>query len=160
MLHRFTTTLVRPCVFRTTPRFVFRSAALLSNTSTRSFASSHDWQQGPSHPLIDKIAQHPHIMQQLMDFTGFLQSKGVNLSKQPSFMEIVKIMNDPEVKEKTKKLVQDMQAAGITLDMTAIQELQASLAKQQQNPFEEKNEEKKEDEEKGVLNKVKGLFKK
>jgi hypothetical protein len=69
-------------------------------------------------------------------------------------------MNDPEVKEKTKKLVQDMQAAGITLDMTAIQELQASLAKQQQNPFEEKNEEKKEDEEKGVLNKVKGLFKK
>ncbi|KAG1442538.1 hypothetical protein G6F56_011021 [Rhizopus delemar] len=71
-------------------------------------------------------------------------------------------MSDPEVKEKTRKLVQDMQAAGITLDMNAIKEIQESMAKQQ-NPFNtqpEKKEEEEDEKKDGVLNKVKGYFKK
>lgn len=162
-MYRLTAAIVRPCILRATPRLIVpKPAALFSHIPSRSFASSHEWQQGPSHPLLDKIAKHPQIMQQLMDFTGFLQSKGVNLGKQPNFMEIVKIMSDPEVKEKTRKLVQDMQAAGITLDMNAIKEIQESMAKQQ-NPFNtqpEKKEEEEDEKKDGVLNKVKGYFKK
>jgi hypothetical protein len=67
-------------------------------------------------------------------------------------------MSDPEVKEITKKLVQDMQAAGITLDMKAVQELQAGLAKYNEVMGQQKEEDENKDQ--GVLNKVKGLFKK
>ncbi|CAO3700492.1 hypothetical protein G6F70_004923 [Rhizopus microsporus] len=158
MLHRITLNIVRPCLYRATvPRLVApRSLAALQ--TTRSFASSHDWQQGISHPLIDKIAQHPHIMDQLVKFTEVLKDKGINVNKQPSFTEIVKVMSDPEVKEITKKLVQDMQAAGITLDMKAVQELQAGLAKYNEVMGQQKEEDENKDQ--GVLNKVKGLFKK
>lgn len=55
------------------------------------FASSHDWNDSkpPVHPLIEKIQQHPQIMDQLVDFTNLLQSKGVDVSgKQPSFMQV------------------------------------------------------------------------
>lgn len=55
------------------------------------FASSHDWNSSkpPTHPLIEKIQQHPHIMDQLVDFTNLLQTKGVDVSgKKPSFMQV------------------------------------------------------------------------
>lgn len=55
------------------------------------FASSHDWNSSkpPTHPLIEKIQQHPHIMNQLVDFTNLLQTKGVDVSgKKPSFMQV------------------------------------------------------------------------
>jgi hypothetical protein len=79
----------------------------------------------------------------------------------------MKVMNDPEVKEKVKDLAQDMQAAGIQLDMSTIQELQSSfgsLVKPQaeheaENPAEEE-EEQQHGRKRGVLNKMKGLFKK
>ncbi|KAI8637957.1 hypothetical protein BD408DRAFT_423714 [Parasitella parasitica] len=138
------------------------------------FASSHDWQQTPppQHPLIEKIQQHPQIMQQLIDFTQLLQSKGVDVSgKQPSFMQVMKVMNDPEIKEDVKKLAQSMQAAGIQLDMQTIQELQSSFSglsatatsDNQQPVVDEKQNQQHEKEhgrKRGVMNRVKGLFKK
>lgn len=139
------------------------------HSSTKLFASSHDWQQPPSHPLIDKLQQHPQIMQQLVDFTALLQSKGVDVTgKQPSFMQIMKVMKDPEIKEKVQKLALDMQAAGIQLDMNAIQELQANFSNMsatEANVINEKIEvedeqEKVHERKTGVINRVKGLFKK
>jgi hypothetical protein len=153
-------------------RAVLPAFALPKNLHTSApklFASSHDWQQPPQHPLIDKIQQHPHIMQQLVDFTALLQSKGVDVSgKQPSFMQIMKVMNDPEIKEKVQKLAQDMQTAGIQLDMSTIQELQSNfsnLSPAPENIINEKSEDQKQQEEehgrkRGVMNRVKGLFKK
>lgn len=80
----------------------------------------------------------------------------------------MKVMSDPEVKEKVQKLAQDMQGAGIQLDMNTIQELQANfadLAAEQAAPeqvFDEKKpaEEEQRGRNKGIMNKVKGIFKK
>ncbi len=88
----------------------------------------------------------------------------------------MKVMNDPEIKEKVQKLAQDMQVAGIQLDMNTIQELQsnfASLANEHtpstttyeadQVGFDEKKpveEEQQHGRKRGVMNRVKGLFKK
>jgi hypothetical protein len=71
---------------------MIRAPLIASFHSSRGvWASSQDWQQPPQHPLIEKIQQHPHIMQQLVDFTNLLQSKGVDVSgKQPSFMQVYK----------------------------------------------------------------------
>ncbi|KAI8078263.1 uncharacterized protein B0P05DRAFT_543133 [Gilbertella persicaria] len=132
-------------------------------TAKQLFASSHDWQQAPKHPLIDKIQQHPHIMQQLVDFTQILQSKGVDVyGKQPSFMQLMKVMNDVEVKEKVAQLAKDMQAAGIQLDMNTIQELQSSFMSppSNQEQEQEQEEEQQRGRKRGVLSSVKGLFKK
>ncbi|KAI8880113.1 hypothetical protein K501DRAFT_255685 [Backusella circina FSU 941] len=150
---------------------LLRAPPVASFHSSRGvWASSQDWQQAPQHPLIEKIQQHPHIMQQLLDFTNLLQSKGVDVSgKQPSFMQVMKVMNDPEVKEKVKVLAQDMQAAGIQLDMAAIQELQSSFGSMAKPPpqteYEAEKPEQVEEEQqhgrkRGVLNKMKGLFNK
>lgn len=81
----------------------------------------------------------------------------------------MKVMSDPEIKEKVQKLAQDMQGAGIQLDMNTIQELQANfadLAAEQAAPeqvFDEKKpaeEEEQRGRNKGIMNKVKGIFKK
>lgn len=80
----------------------------------------------------------------------------------------MKVMNDPEIKDKVQKLALDMQAAGIQLDMSTIQELQSSFAALSNTPVPEQVlEEKKpvvEEEERGrkrgVLNRLKGAFKK
>ncbi|GAA5800772.1 hypothetical protein HPULCUR_006210 [Helicostylum pulchrum] len=84
-------------------------------------------------------------------------------------MQIMKVMSDPEIKEKVQKLAQDMQGAGIQLDMNTMQELQANfadLAAEQAAPeqvFDEKKpveEEEQRGRKKGIMNKVKGIFKK
>lgn len=79
----------------------------------------------------------------------------------------MKVMNDPEIKDKVQKLALDMQAAGIQLDMSTIQELQSSFAALSNTPLPEQVlEEKKpvEEEERGrkrgVLSRLKGAFKK
>ncbi|KAL9549373.1 hypothetical protein PS6_006110 [Mucor atramentarius] len=147
--------------------YLTTSRSSIHTSAKQLFASSHDWQQtpAPQHPLIEKIQQHPHIMQQLVDFTQLLQTKGV-----------MKVMNDPEIKEKVQKLAQDMQAAGIQLDMQTIQELQSNFSSMAgsatpqstytDESMNEKQEQQQQDEEKehgrkrGVMNRVKGLFKK
>ncbi|KAL0582080.1 hypothetical protein ABG067_008284, partial [Albugo candida] len=88
---------------------------------------------------------------------------------------IMKVMNDPEIKEKVQKLAQDMQVAGIQLDMNTIQELQSNFAslandhtpsttyEANQAEFDEKKpveEEQQHGRKRGVMNRVKGLFKK
>lgn len=163
--------------------YLTTSKSSIHTSAKQLFASSHDWQQtpAPQHPLIEKIQQHPNIMQQLVDFTELLQSKGVDVSgKQPSFMQVMKVMNDPEIKEKVQKLAQEMQAAGIQLDMQTIQELQSnfssmsanaaapqptSIIDEKQSAVNEKHEHQQRDEKehgrkRGVMNRVKGLFKK
>lgn len=159
--------------------YLTASKSSIHTSAKQLLASSHDWQQtpAPQHPLIEKIQQHPHIMQQLVDFTQLLQTKGVDVSgKQPSFMQVMKVMNDPEIKEKVQKLAQDMQAAGIQLDMQTIQELQSNFSSMAgsatpestytDESMNEKQEQQQQDEEKehgrkrGVMNRVKGLFKK
>lgn len=81
----------------------------------------------------------------------------------------MKVMNDPEVKEKVQKLALDMQAAGIQLDMNTIQELQSNFTALSNNtPLQEDiiNEKKPvvEEEERGrkrgMFSKIKGAFKK
>ncbi|KAI8371775.1 uncharacterized protein BYT42DRAFT_581542 [Radiomyces spectabilis] len=125
--------------------------------SQRASASDH-WPQAKSHPLVDKLRQHPHIMQQLIDFTALLQEKGFDVSgKQPSMMQIMKVMNDAEIRERVKKLAQDMQAAGIQLDMQAIAELQNSLGQHQGSG---ESDEQSEGKKSPVMDKVKGFFKK
>ncbi|KAI9265668.1 hypothetical protein EDC94DRAFT_603764 [Helicostylum pulchrum] len=164
-------TVTKSIFFRsTTTQFLQTSS--FHHTSINFFASSHDWnnQKPPAHPLIEKIQQHPHIIEQLVNFTSLLQSKGIDVSgKQPSYMQIMKVMSDPEIKEKVQKLAQDMQGAGIQLDMNTIQELQANfadLAAEQAAPeqvFDEKKpveEEEQRGRKKGIMNKVKGIFKK
>ncbi|KAI7899024.1 uncharacterized protein BX663DRAFT_564288 [Cokeromyces recurvatus] len=81
-----------------------------------------------NHSFIEKIKKNPHIMQRLVDFTSLLQSKGFDVTgKQPSFAQMLKIMNDPDIKESIQVLRQDIQAAGIQFDLKTIQELQAGL---------------------------------
>lgn len=67
--------------------------------SSRQFLyASHqnDFQSG--HPLMDQLAQHPHIMQQLLDFTAFIQTKGIDpTGQQLNYMQVMKVMQDPEV---------------------------------------------------------------
>jgi hypothetical protein len=133
-----------------------------------------------SHPFIQKLQSNPHILQQLADFTILLQEKGLDTSngKQPGFgqvscffgdgmqtqtkeysinltrpLQIMKFMSDPEVKEKAAKLAQDMQAAGIQMDMNTVMELQKAFG----GP---RSAEGEEQENSGLLNKAKGFFKK
>ncbi|CAO3631116.1 unnamed protein product [Cunninghamella echinulata] len=100
-------------------------------------------------------------MQQLIEFTAFLQTKGIDpTGKQLNYMQVIKVMQDPEVKEKVQKLAKEMQNAGIQLDMATIAELQKSLG---QTPFDQTKKEDNDDDKKsddGVMNKVKGFFKK
>ncbi|CAO3643870.1 unnamed protein product [Cunninghamella blakesleeana] len=119
-------------------------------------------QKEPMHPLMQQLAQNPHIMEQLMDFTNFLKTKGVDTTgKQLNYMQVIKVMQDPEVKEKAQKLAKSMQEAGIQLDMSTIAELQKSLGQstfgQSTNNDDNENNDDKKD---GVMNKVKGFFKK
>lgn len=61
-------------------------------------ASSSDWQQPPpppptNHPLIQQLQEHPHIMEQLAEFTDLLTTKGVDVSgKKPSFMQVNRLV--------------------------------------------------------------------
>ncbi|KAI8583361.1 hypothetical protein K450DRAFT_223268 [Umbelopsis ramanniana AG] len=120
-------------------------------------ASAGDPMQGidTSHPFIKKLQSNPQILQQLADFTILLQEKGLDASsgKQPGFGQIMKLMSDPEVKEKAAKLAQDMQAAGIQMDMNTVMELQKAFG----GP---RSAEGEEQENGGLLNKAKGFFKK
>ncbi|CAO3600263.1 unnamed protein product [Absidia cylindrospora] len=126
-------------------------------------------QNGTGHPLMDQLAQHPHIMEELLEFTAFIQTKGIDpTGKQLNYMQVMKVMQDPEVRGKVQKLAEDMKNAGIQLDMATIAELQKSLGQpattmdhQQQN--QDETDEKKDDDKEqqgGVMNKVKGFFKK
>lgn len=63
----------------------------------------------------------------------------------------MKLMADPEVKEKAAKLAQDMQAAGIQMDMSTVMELQKAFGGPRSD---------EEQENSGLLNKAKGFFKK
>lgn len=105
MLYRFMALASRPAT-----RMLFKNTPLRPSTTTKSIlyrssfismkslhssvnwnASSHDWndQKPVTHPLIEKIQQHPHIMDQLIDFTSLLQAKGVDVSGQrPSFVQV------------------------------------------------------------------------
>lgn len=105
MLYRFMALATRPAT-----RMLFKNTTSRPNTITKSIlyrntfvpmssihnsvnwcASSHDWndQKPVTHPLIEKIQQHPHIMEQLIDFTSLLQTKGVDVSGQrPSFVQV------------------------------------------------------------------------
>ncbi|KAI9351017.1 hypothetical protein BD770DRAFT_326530 [Pilaira anomala] len=195
MLYRFTALVARPAsraLFnktfqptntRTLTKSIFFRSSTTQFLQTHSFhhsrlnyfASTNDWneQKQPTHPLIEKLKQHPHIMEQLLDLTSLLQTKGVNVSgKNPSYMQIIKVMSDPEIKEKVQKLTQALQGAGIQIDMNTIQELQSifpDMAKEYESvepTTEEILDEKKpviEEErgrKRGVISKVKGLFKK
>ncbi|KAI8060468.1 hypothetical protein BC940DRAFT_312090 [Gongronella butleri] len=103
------------------------------------------------HPLMKELQQHPEVMKQLLDFTAFLQTKGVDPTGQNmSYIQMMKIMQDPEVKERAQKLGMAIQEAGIQLDLSMVADLQKSLGGQQ--PAKEKND--------GVVNKMKGFFKK
>ncbi|KAI8340726.1 hypothetical protein BC941DRAFT_348005 [Chlamydoabsidia padenii] len=129
-----------------------RQQRLGFHSSRTTLYASHQDGFKTGHPLMDQLAQHPHIMQQLLDFTAFIQTKGVDpTGKQLNYMQIMKVMQDPEVKAKVQQLAGDMQKAGIQLDMATIAELQKSFGQ----------DNKKEEEGKGgVVDKVKGFFKK
>lgn len=86
----YTRTLTKSIFFRSTTT-QFLQTHSFHHTRLNYFASTHDWneQKPPAHPLIEKIQQHPHIMQQLIDFTSLLQTKGVDVSgKKPSYMQV------------------------------------------------------------------------
>ncbi|KAI7876080.1 hypothetical protein K492DRAFT_135747 [Lichtheimia hyalospora FSU 10163] len=123
------------------------------HASSRFAASASDpFQSASSHPVMQKIGANPKVMQQLADFTMLLQKKGIDVQgKQPGFSEMMKIMNDPEIKESVQKLAQEMQAAGIQLDMQTIAEIQNNL---------EDVKKEQDDQDNGVMNKMKGFFKK
>lgn len=80
------------------------------------------------------------------------QTKGYSINLAHP-LQIIKFMSDPEVKEKAAKLAQDMQAAGIQMDMNTVMELQKAFG----GPRSAEGEEK---ENSGLLNKAKGFFKK
>ncbi|KAI8083010.1 uncharacterized protein BX664DRAFT_268084 [Halteromyces radiatus] len=136
------------------------------NTIMYAAHQSDHWQP-PSHPLMEQLARHPHIMEQLLEFTAFIQTKGIDPSgKQLNYMQVMKVMQDPEVKAKVQQLARDMQSAGIQLDMATIAELQKSLGQPpttiQQEHDDSKDQDNKTDGKQGdgVINKVKGFFKK
>ncbi|ORX44282.1 hypothetical protein DM01DRAFT_1340465 [Hesseltinella vesiculosa] len=104
----------------------------------------------PHHPLMDQLQRNPHVMQELLDFTAFLQTKGVDpTGKNLNYMQVIKVMQDPEVKQRVQTLAKAMQEAGIQLDMSTIADLQRSLG---QEPTKVDKE--------GMVDKVKGFFKK
>ncbi|KAI9263443.1 hypothetical protein BDA99DRAFT_437934 [Phascolomyces articulosus] len=127
------------------------------------------WNASNAHPIVQKIRQNPQVMEHLVEFTLLLQKKGIDVTgKQPGFTDMMKIMNDPEIKEVVKNLAQEMQSAGIQLDMQSIGEIQKSLESFQPSSTtttttsQNKNEQdqKQEEEDQGVVNKMKGFFKK
>ncbi|KAH8555940.1 hypothetical protein BGW37DRAFT_479159 [Umbelopsis sp. PMI_123] len=127
------------------------------HSSATARASTGDPMQGidPNHPFIRKLQSNPHILQQLADFTLLLQEKGLDTSsgRQPGFGQIMKLMSDPDVKSKAVQLAQDMQAAGIQMDMNTVMELQKAFGGPNSTA-----EEKQDNP--GLLNKAKGFFKK
>lgn len=81
----------------------------------------------------------------------------------------MKVMSDPEVKEKAQKLAQSMQSAGIQLDLQTVQELQGDLNNMAQQYQKDKaNTEVEQEQEpakehgrkRGVMGRMRGLFKK
>ncbi|KAG0164481.1 hypothetical protein DFQ30_009881 [Apophysomyces sp. BC1015] len=96
-------------------------------------ASAHDGQGPPMHPLIDELKKHPHIIQQLADITELLQSKNLDSTKEPSFMEVMQVMRDPEIREKVQQLAKDMAEAGIQFDMSTVAELNKSFGGQSES---------------------------
>ncbi|KAI8148564.1 hypothetical protein BJV82DRAFT_592566 [Fennellomyces sp. T-0311] len=133
------------------PRTRVQLGASIHSSVQRAASMPEGWNASNAHPIVQKIRENPQVMDTLVEFTVLLQKKGIDVSgKQPGFAEMMKIMNDPEVKETVKKLAQEMQAAGIQLDMQSIAEIQKSL-----EGFN-KADEKKD----GVVDKMKGFFKK
>jgi hypothetical protein len=65
----------------------------------------------------------------------------------------MKLMSDPDIKDMAAKLAQDMQAAGIQMDMNSVMELQKAFG----GPSSAEDEDA---EKPGLLNKAKGFFKK
>ncbi|KAG2220318.1 hypothetical protein INT45_004003, partial [Circinella minor] len=128
--------------------------ASFHHTPLRAASMPEGWNASNAHPIVQKIRDNPQVMDQLVAFTVLLQKKGIDVAgKQPGFADMMKIMNDPEIKEVVKKLAQEMQAAGIQLDMASIGEIQKSLEGFNSNGGGEKQND-------GVVNKMKGLFKK
>lgn len=67
----------------------------------------------------------------------------------------MKLMSDPEIKATAAKLAQDMQAAGIQMDMSSVMELQKAFGGPRSGSEDEESTENK-----GLLGKAKGFFKK
>lgn len=79
----------------------------------------------------------------------------------------MKVMSDPEVKEKAQKLAQAMHGAGIQLDLQTVQELQTDLnnmaqqyQKETETPQHEKPAIRENGRKRGVMNRMRGLFNK
>jgi hypothetical protein len=63
-------------------------------------------------------------------------------------------MSDPQIKATAAKLAQDMQAAGIQMDMNSVMELQKAFGGPRPS------EEEPKENEAGLFDKAKGFFKK
>ncbi|KAL1918497.1 uncharacterized protein VTP21DRAFT_3157 [Calcarisporiella thermophila] len=123
----------------------------------------------PNHPLIQQLASNPHILHSLTEFTQLLQEKGLDVTgaKPPSFMQMMKLMTDSQIKEKVGEISQQFQAAGIQLDMSTIMELskamQGEAAQGEQatqydtNVLEDRSSTASQDQP-GLMSKMKNIF--
>lgn len=100
-----------PLLARRTP-LVFSRCALNSNgpdfdISDKDLAKVHD--------IVTKLNQNPEIREILREFQDLIVSKGFNPNLPPSFMEMMRLFSQKDVRELASKLKAKFDEAGIQI---------------------------------------------
>lgn len=100
-----------PLLARPIPRAFTRAA---SNSNSPDFDIS-DKDKAKVHDIVAKLNQHPEIRDILDQFQQLLVSKGFNPNQPPSFMEMMRLFSQKDVRELASKLKTKFDEAGIQI---------------------------------------------
>ncbi|KAL7420019.1 hypothetical protein Q5752_004983 [Cryptotrichosporon argae] len=66
--------------------------------------------------FLDKVGKHAGAREAVLRIKAVMDSKGIDFSKPPSAMQMIKLGMDKEVREAGENLVTQLKAAGVDID--------------------------------------------
>ncbi|GMK59054.1 hypothetical protein CspeluHIS016_0700690 [Cutaneotrichosporon spelunceum] len=99
------------------------------------FASEDPFAQDPRIiELRNKIQAHEGAKQAIMRLGQLMQDKGVDLSKPPSTMQVMKLGMDPDIREAGQNLMVQLQEAGVDINPETASQIFQNVVKDDPEP--------------------------
>ena len=73
-----------------------------------------------SSSFFSKLQTSPKTLKAIQDITALFQTKGIATDKKPSFMEMMKLAQDPELQQALKAMKAAMDEEGVSVDIQSI----------------------------------------
>ncbi|BEI89856.1 uncharacterized protein CcaverHIS019_0212180 [Cutaneotrichosporon cavernicola] len=105
------------------------------HVSARRFASEDPFAQDPRIvELRNKIQAHEGAKQAIMRLGQLMQDKGVDLSKPPSTMQVMKLGMDPDIREAGQNLMVQLKEAGVDINPETASQIFQNVVKDEVEP--------------------------